>query len=423
MVKGGETAFQRVALNEAISHLDQGLDLNNKLPGGSERDGQELEFRNMLGMTWMMARGWTDINVLTNLEPAFVLARSLQQPKAILLTRTGLWLRLQTTGHMAEALEFATETLAEAETTKDDLLRIGGHVSLMVTHFWLGNFHAAREQEQHLRAVYRDDQHAWIVNIMQHDMPSTWGLFSSHWMWMLGYPDQAEKLSDEKDEVSRKVRHPFNLGFSLGFGSWVFNYRREPHKLLQRAAECEAVAQESGLAFLSATQVLFTNALAAVDNNQHSMGVNLFDTYFVSPLCLPVARPYLLSVHAKALGALGRYPEALASIAQAIEQIERPGWNERSHYAEILRIKGWILQQQGDYQDAEFNLRASIDFARKQQAKSWELRTSTTLAEILAERGERRQAIELLKPVYDWFTEGFDTYDLKQAKKLLDEIA
>ncbi len=421
-LKAGKAAFQRVALNEAISHLDTGLELNNKLPVSTARDEHELEFRTTLGNAWMMARGWTDINVLTHLEPALILARSLEQPKAILLTRTGLWLRLQTTGHMAEALQFATKSLSDADSADDNLLRIGGHVSSMVSHFWLGNFNMAREQEQHLRAVYRDDQHAWIVNIMQHDMPSTWGLFSSHWMWMLGYPDQAEKISDEKDKVSRKVRHPFNLGFSLGFGSWVFNYRREPDKLLQRAAECEAVAQESGLAFLSATQVLFTNALAAVDNNRHAMGVNLFDTYFASALCLPVARPYLLCVHAKALGALGKYSEGLASIDQAIEQIERPGWNERCHYAEILRIKGWILQQQGDYQDAEFNLRASIDFARKQQAKSWELRTSTTLAEILAERGDRQQAIELLKPVYDWFTEGFDTYDLKQAKKLLDQF-
>ena len=169
-------------------------------------------------------------------------------------------------------------------------------------------------------------------------------------------------------------------------------------------------------------QIGATKALAEVDNNQHTNGIELFDKYFASPMCPLAARTYLLAVQAISLATLGKRTEALSNIGQAIEQIERPGWNERCHYAEILRIKGWILQQQGDYQDAEFNLRASIDFARKQQAKSWELRTSTTLAEILAERGERRQAIELLKPVYDWFTEGFDTYDLKQAKKLLDQL-
>ena len=182
------------------------------------------------------------------------------------------------------------------------------------------------------------------------------------------------------------------------------------------------VARHSGLVFLSETQVLFTKALAAADDDQHSTSIELFDRYFASPMCILVVLPYVLAVQAMSLAILGRRTEALSNITRAIEQIERPGWNERSHYAEILRIKGWILQQQGEYIDAEFNLRASIDFARKQQAKSWELRTSTTLAEILAERGDRQQAIELLAPVYNWFTEGFDTYDLKQAKKLLDQL-
>ena len=254
-------------------------------------------------------------------------------------------------------------------------------------------------------------------------MPTSWGIFAAQYVWMLGHPDQAAKISDEKDDVARRIGHPFNLGFALGFGAWVFHYRKEPSTLALRVAEGEMVARDSGLMFLSETQVIFTKALVSADNDQHSTCVELFDRYFASPMCILVVRPYILAVQAISLTTLGRRAEALANIAQAIEQIERPGWNERSHYAEILRIKGWILQQQGDYQDAEFNLRASLDFARKQQAKSWELRTSTTLAKILAERGERRQAIELLKPVYDWFTEGFDTYDLKQAKNLLDQLA
>ena len=151
--------------------------------------------------------------------------------------------------------------------------------------------------------------------------------------------------------------------------------------------------------------------------------VTFIDNFYLAPFGLSISKPYLYALRAEAVSKLGKHREGLDNIAESIEQIERSGWNECIHFAEILRIKGWILQQQGDYQDAEFNLRASIDFVRKQQAKSWELRTSTTLAEILAERGERHQAIELLKPVYDWFTEGFDTYDLKQAKTLLTQLA
>jgi len=91
--------------------------------------------------------------------------------------------------------------------------------------------------------------------------------------------------------------------------------------------------------------------------------------------------------------------------------------------AEVLRLKGWMLMQQGKPEEAEAQLRASIEWARQQQAKSWELRSSTTLAELLVRRGQRDAARELLAPIYDWFTEGFDTHDLKQAKALLDQLS
>ena len=90
-------------------------------------------------------------------------------------------------------------------------------------------------------------------------------------------------------------------------------------------------------------------------------------------------------------------------------QIERPGWEERFHYAEILRLKGWMLSLKGDLEGAEQNYLASLDWARQQQAKSWELRTSTSLARLWQSQGKRKEAHELLAPVYNWFTEGFDT--------------
>jgi predicted ATPase len=109
-------------------------------------------------------------------------------------------------------------------------------------------------------------------------------------------------------------------------------------------------------------------------------------------------------------------------LEECIAQIARPGWEERSHYAEVLRLKGWMLQRLDRLDQAESTLRASIDVARAQQARSWELRSSTTLAQLLAECGDRGAARDLLAPVYGWFTEGFDTHDLKQARRLLEEL-
>jgi hypothetical protein len=120
---------------------------------------------------------------------------------------------------------------------------------------------------------------------------------------------------------------------------------------------------------------------------------------------------------------LGDIDGALQLIDEQIEQVERPGWEERVYYAEILRLKGWMLTIKDDLEGAEQNYLASLEWAREQQAKSWELRTSTSLARLWQGQGKRDDAHDLLAPVYNWFTEGFDTKDLIEAKALLEELA
>ncbi|MGH9575845.1 MAG: hypothetical protein ACRD3R_00290, partial [Terriglobales bacterium] len=135
-----------------------------------------------------------------------------------------------------------------------------------------------------------------------------------------------------------------------------------------------------------------------------------------------VNSPYYKSVLAEAMAQVGDLDGALRLIDEQIAQVERPGWEERLHYAEILRLKGWMLSLKGDLEGAEKNYLASLDWAREQQAKSWELRTSTSLARLWQSQGKRKEARQLLAPIYDWFTEGFDTKDLKDAKALLEEL-
>ncbi|MGH6630448.1 MAG: hypothetical protein ACREB3_12015, partial [Burkholderiales bacterium] len=133
--------------------------------------------------------------------------------------------------------------------------------------------------------------------------------------------------------------------------------------------------------------------------------------------------PYIKAVWAEGMAMLGDIGGALPLIDEQIAQVERPGWEERIHYAEILRLKGWMLSLKGDLKGAERNYLASLDWAREQQAKSWELRTSTSLARLWQVQGKRKKALDLLKPVYNWFTEGFDTKDLKDAKALLEGLS
>jgi predicted ATPase len=133
--------------------------------------------------------------------------------------------------------------------------------------------------------------------------------------------------------------------------------------------------------------------------------------------------PILKALLAEAMALTGDLENALHLIDEAIAQVERAGWEERLSYAEILRLKGWMLSLKGDLGGAEQNFFASLAWARRQQAKSWELRTSTSLARLWQSQGKRHEAYGLLAPVYGWFTEGFDTKDFLEAKALLNELA
>ena len=132
--------------------------------------------------------------------------------------------------------------------------------------------------------------------------------------------------------------------------------------------------------------------------------------------------PYTKAFLAEGIALTGDIDNALHLIDEADRPVECPGWEERFYYAEILRLKGWILSLKGDLEGAEENFLASLHWARRQQAKMWELRTSISLARLWRSQGKPQEAYELLTPIYDWFTEGFDTKDLQEAKSLLSEL-
>jgi predicted ATPase len=219
------------------------------------------------------------------------------------------------------------------------------------------------------------------------------------------------------------VRHAFNLIFALTLGAYVFDYRCEPQRLLARIREAERLEHEHIVVpFMNQVMVPQVEGLARLRSGQLCEAVACLrrgiENWNASGGHSRV--PYLKSALAEAVALQGDLDTALALIEECLEQIERPGWQERSHLAEVLRLKGWMLMRQGRSEEAETALRAAIDWARRQQAKSWELRASTTLAELLIGRGQPAAARELLEPIYGWFTEGLDTHDLAAAREVLE---
>ena len=420
--RAGEVALKRFALAEAVAHLQAGLALVERLPAGPARERAELELRTLLAPALVAVRGWAAPEVGGLLEPALALARSLRHRESYLPLLHGLWVHHMSAGRHAEAMGWAHELLAADSAADDDLLEICGHRAAMTSHFWMGHLDSAREHGDRIRALYDLERHRPIAALTNNDPLTADGSYRAQYVWTLGYPDQALALSDAKDELARRRGHPFDLAFALTVGALAWDYTGRPEELLRRAEEAAEVGREHGLPLMSEVMAEIVAGIAwlragrveeSVERLQRSLG-DLLRTGHRAWV------PYVRAVLGEALARAGDPAAGLRSVEESLEQVERQ--DERVHLPEILRLQGWILSLQGKAEDAERSLRAAIEVARAQGTRSWELRAATTLARLLAARGERGKARALLTPVYGWFTEGFDTRDLTEARTLIEEL-
>jgi hypothetical protein len=232
--------------------------------------------------------------------------------------------------------------------------------------------------------LYDPEKYRHLDYIVIQDPKTVAGAFGSICTWILGYPDQALRLSDEKDAHARRRGHPFDLGRALTGGAHAIDHRVTPEDLRERAEECEQLGRENSLPVLWAMLAPITYGQALIREGKIAEGMaqlkagNVFWEATSGKLGSPSMNAHL----AEGMALTGDLDNALLLIDEAIAQIERPGWEERVAYAEILRLKGWMLSFKGDVEGAERNFLVSLDWAHRQQAKMWELRTSTSLARL-----------------------------------------
>ena len=250
-LKAGELALGRLALTESIAHLERGLELVSLLPCVEAREAAELSLRSLLGTAWMALRGWPAQQVADHLEPALQLARRLNASESMVAISFGLWANVLVRGRIADSLVIAHEALEQSRANGNDDLLIVGHVEAMISEFWLGNLLNADEHGRRILALYDAEAHRHIVKQTNFDPKTAYGLYASHWFWMLGYPDKAARISDEKDAHALCIGHVFDAGFALTTGVQVFEYRRETHEALKRIEIAERIGRESSVPFVS----------------------------------------------------------------------------------------------------------------------------------------------------------------------------
>jgi predicted ATPase len=322
------------------------------------------------------------------------------------------------------AREQAEQLLRLAQHRQDPSLLLVAHQALAGALFHLGELTLARAHLEQGMALYDAQQHHALAFRYGIDLGVYFLAYAARPLWLLGFPDQAHTTIREALRLAHQLVHPFSLAFTLHWAATTHQLRREAMAAQEQAEVSMAFSGEQGFAiWVPGGTVL--QGWALTEQGQMEEGIAHMHRGMAAwqATRAEVDRPYYLALLAEAYGKAGQAEEGLHILAEAqavVNAIE-----ERYYEAELYRLQGELLPSRSTehHVDAESCFRQALDVARRQQAKSLELRAAASLARLWQRQGKRAEAGELLAPIYGWFTEGFDTADLREAKALLEELS
>jgi predicted ATPase len=412
-----------------VAHLTKGLELLATLPDTLERAQQELDLQTTLGPALMFTKGQAAPEVLQAYARARELCQQVGETPQLFQVLRGLWVFYILRLELQTALELGEHLLTLAQQVGDPALLLEAHYPLGNTLNYLGEFAAAQAHLAQGIALYDPQQHHAHAFRYGHDPGVICRAYAGVTLWWLGYPDQALQRSHEALTLARELAHSFSLGSALFFAAWLHHLRRECPLTHERAEALIALATEQGSAQLVAVGTFFRGCALAewapapgAGQGQVEAGIAQMQQGLAGwrATGAEVLRPYGLALLAKASAKLGQREAGLTLLAEALAVLNDTG--ERRWEAELHRLKGELLLAHAVGHDAEAEIcfRQALAVARQQQAKSWELRAAMSMSRLWQRQGKRTEARELLVPIYGWFTEGFDTADLQEAKALLE---
>jgi predicted ATPase len=422
--QAGQRATQRSAHGDAIDHLTKGLEVLMTLPDTLERAQQELDVQTTLGPVLMSVKGFASLDT----EQAYARARELCQQvgetSQLFPVLHGMFRFHMVRGELQTTRELAEQLFSLAQRAQDPALLLEAHRMLGQTMFWLGEIAPARVHLEQGMALYDPQQHRSHAFLYGQDPGVLCRGFAAWPIWVLGYPDQALQSIHEALTLAQELAHPFSLAIALIVVALVHQFHREAQAVQERAEALIALSTEQGFPYwLALGTILRGWALTAQGEGAEGIGQIHQGLVAHRATGAEVHRPYLLSLLAEAYEEVGQTEEGLTVLAEALPIVDNTG--ERNWEAELHRRKGdLLLMQQGQkVGEAEACFRKALDIARRQQAKSLELRAAMSLSRLWQQQGKKEEAHQLLAEIYGWFTEGFDTADLKEAKVLLEELA
>ena len=422
--KSGKQSLRSSANQEAIAHLSKGLEVVTTIPDTNERAQRELNLLTTMGPALIALKGYASPDVEQVYRRALALCQGIGDAPKHFSALHGLWF-VNSMKPDLDAAKSAAEQLVEmASGLHDSGLDLASKRALGYTLNYLGELQKSRSVLEQIIASYDPIDHS--VYTFHHGGADlgvgsfgqiAWTIFA------LGYPDQAVEKCEQSLALSRQLAHPFSETWANVSAAIVYHFRGEEKKSGEHAEAALKIANEEGFVFwMSWASILRSWSVFQQGGGSETIVEMRSFIDAAQATGAGLLLPFWLSLLAKAYGQNDQADKGVAAVTEALEIVVRT--NERFYEADLYRIKGQLLLQSdvGNESEAEASFHKAIEVAQFKEAKSWELRAATNLAILWRDNGKPKDAENLLKPIYEWFTEGFEIADLVKAKALLEEL-
>jgi predicted ATPase len=419
-LRASEAAASVYANDDAIELVTHGLALLADLPPGAKRDSYELSQQLALASLYRSSKGWSSPEEIQVTYRAAILSDKVGDDNQ----RFHTLVALQTLYLIHARYALVEKTYAQVEQlymqTQHTPPPSFARIHLAGAKFFTGNLTEGREMFDQIVAV-RDSKH---IRDVQASLGYNFVVYSlaynAHVLWCLGYPDSALQYDGEAIEVAREFMHPFNQALAITYGALLCEWCTNSDTFAAQALEAYRQTVEYRAPYYAAWANILVR-FADTEQKRDSESVNrlreALDDFLKTGA--RVRLTVYFSLLARACQRADQFDAALEALQQAFtESLQN---NDHWWDAELHRLHGELKWAQGATADeVETAFQRSLEIARSQQARSFELRTATSLARLWKEQDKSNEAHHLLSSVYAWFTEGFDTPDLKDARALLD---
>ncbi len=416
-------ARRAFANEDAIAHLARSVQLLRALPETADRNRQELALQIDLSAALQAARGMAAPEVEAAYRRAEELARTVGEPLALFPARWGWWV-FQFSLSASAALQIGQELLASATKWQDPALILQAHHALWTSSFVTGDFPAALMHCEQGQTIYRPEtHHAQLYVYGGHDAGLCSLSFAALTRWTLGYPDQALETIQRALDLSRQFTHPAALAQPLYLSAILHQLHRDAPAVQRQAEAAHHLRRQHGIMTAWPGWDACLLGWVAGMEGQEAAGIaqttrGLEESARAGSRLL---NAYFMTLLAELYGRVGQLERALQTLDAALALAKQTG--EQWWSADMHRLRGELLRAQGDDRAAEQAYLQAIEIARGQQARSLELRATVALCRLWRHGGPPSQARQILSEIYGWFTEGFDTCDLRAARELLTQMS